>query len=82
MSPCGSSTGSRLGLEEHMEETLRTLQQWELDRLRAVKIVLTEYRAVLGELAGNYKSSSKKVETLVAARVLARVLRMSRSVCK
>lgn len=27
----------RLGLEERVEETLKTLQKWELDRLRAVK---------------------------------------------
>jgi len=27
----------RLGLEERIEETLKTLQKWELDRLRAVK---------------------------------------------
>lgn len=27
----------RLGLEERIEETLKKLQQWELDRLRAVK---------------------------------------------
>lgn len=27
----------RLGLEERIEDTLKKLQQWELDRLRAVK---------------------------------------------
>ena len=27
----------RLGLEERVEEALKTLQKWELDRLRAVK---------------------------------------------
>ncbi len=27
----------RLGLEERLEETLKTLQRWELERLRAVK---------------------------------------------
>ena len=27
----------RLGLEERIEDTLKTLQKWELDRLRAVK---------------------------------------------
>jgi len=27
----------RLGLEERIEETLKTLQRWELERLRAVK---------------------------------------------
>ncbi|TBU60977.1 hypothetical protein BD310DRAFT_874563 [Dichomitus squalens] len=57
----------RLGLEERIEETLKILQKWELDRLRAVKTALTQYQATLGKLAGNYKSSSEKVETLVAA---------------
>lgn len=27
----------RLGLEERIEDTLKNLQKWELDRLRAVK---------------------------------------------
>lgn len=27
----------RLGLEERIEDTLKKLQQWEIDRLRAVK---------------------------------------------
>lgn len=27
----------RLGLEERIEDNLKTLQKWELDRLRAVK---------------------------------------------
>lgn len=27
----------RLGLEERIEETLKTLQKWEMDRLRAIK---------------------------------------------
>nr|VWO94596.1 Ribonuclease 3 (EC (Ribonuclease III) (RNase III) [Ganoderma boninense] len=57
----------RLGLEERMEETLKTLQKWELDRLRAVKTVLTQYHAAVVKLSGNYKASSETVETLVAA---------------
>lgn len=27
----------RLGLEERLEDTLKTLQRWELERLRAIK---------------------------------------------
>ena len=57
----------RLGLEERIEETLKTLQKWELDRLRAVKTVLTQYHASLSKLSGNYKTSSETIETLVAA---------------
>ena len=39
----------RLGLEERIEDALKRLQQWELDRLRAVKtgectLVATEIR--------------------------------------
>ncbi|KAH8093805.1 hypothetical protein BXZ70DRAFT_949249 [Cristinia sonorae] len=37
----------RLGLEERIEDVLKTLQKWELDRLRAVKTVLTQYHACL-----------------------------------
>lgn len=57
----------RLGLEERIEETLKTLQKWELDRLRAVKTVLTQYHAALAKLSGSYKASGETVETLVAA---------------
>ncbi|KAI1796635.1 hypothetical protein LXA43DRAFT_1071262 [Ganoderma leucocontextum] len=57
----------RLGLEERIEETLKALQKWELDRLRAVKTVLTQYQAALAKLSGNYKTSSETVEMLVAA---------------
>ncbi|TFK94176.1 hypothetical protein K466DRAFT_6229 [Polyporus arcularius HHB13444] len=57
----------RLGLEERIEETLKTLQKWELDRLRAVKSVLTQYHAALGKLSKNYVASEEKVETLIAA---------------
>ncbi|KAI0693202.1 hypothetical protein C8T65DRAFT_668442 [Cerioporus squamosus] len=57
----------RLGLEERIEETLKTLQKWELDRLRAVKSVLTQYHAALGKLSQNYAASKEKVETLITA---------------
>ncbi|KAF8347678.1 hypothetical protein F5887DRAFT_953662 [Amanita rubescens] len=34
----------RLALEERLEETLKTLQKWEAERLRAIKTVLLQYQ--------------------------------------
>jgi len=40
----------RLGLEEKIEDTLKTLQRWETERLRAVKTALLQYQGTLKNL--------------------------------
>ncbi|KAH9851942.1 hypothetical protein C2E23DRAFT_214849 [Lenzites betulinus] len=57
----------RLGLEERIEDTLKTLQKWELDRLRAVKTVLTQYYNTLAKVSKSATESSERVETLIAS---------------
>ncbi|KAI0820816.1 hypothetical protein BC628DRAFT_1329645 [Trametes gibbosa] len=57
----------RLGLEERIEDTLKTLQKWELDRLRAVKTVLTQYYNTLAKVSKSTGASSERVETLIAS---------------
>ncbi|KAI0664187.1 hypothetical protein C8Q70DRAFT_1049696 [Cubamyces menziesii] len=57
----------RLGLEERIEEALKTLQKWELDRLRAVKTVLTQYYNCLSKVSKAYSGNNERVETLIAS---------------
>ncbi|THH02679.1 hypothetical protein EW026_g202 [Hermanssonia centrifuga] len=57
----------RLGLEERIEDTLKTLQKWELDRLRAVKTVLNQYLTCLENLANGAVPSLEKSATLIAS---------------
>lgn len=57
----------RLGLEERVEETLKLLQKWELDRLRAVKTVLLQYQGTLANLPSGLQSSFDRSSTLVAS---------------
>ncbi|KAH9935934.1 uncharacterized protein BXZ73DRAFT_89427 [Epithele typhae] len=57
----------RLGLEERIEETLKLLQKWELERLRAIKTVLAQYHTELGKLSTSYSSSTVHVETLMTS---------------
>ncbi|KAI0352312.1 hypothetical protein OH77DRAFT_1428605 [Trametes cingulata] len=57
----------RLGLEERIEDALKTLQKWELDRLRAVKTVLTQYYNTLAKVSKSYAASNERVETLIAS---------------
>ena len=57
----------RLGLEERLEETLKLLQKWELDRLRAVKTVLLQYQGTLANLPSGLQSSIDRSSTLVAS---------------
>ncbi|KAI0367057.1 hypothetical protein BV20DRAFT_1093145 [Pilatotrama ljubarskyi] len=57
----------RLGLEERIEEALKALQKWELDRLRAVKTVLTQYYNTLAKVSKSYAGSNERVETLIAS---------------
>ncbi|CCM00260.1 uncharacterized protein FIBRA_02290 [Fibroporia radiculosa] len=55
----------RLALEERVEETLKMLQRWELDRLRAVKTVLRQYHVVVSKLSKAYDPSVQRSETLI-----------------
>ena len=57
----------RLGLEERIEETLKTLQKWELDRLRAVKTVLLQYQGTLANLPSGLQASVDRSSTLIAS---------------
>ncbi|GBE86582.1 predicted protein [Sparassis crispa] len=57
----------RLALEERIEDTLKTLQRWELDRLRAVKTVLRQYHDAVALFAKAYEPSLERSDTLIAA---------------
>ncbi|KAF5388647.1 hypothetical protein D9757_004791 [Collybiopsis confluens] len=57
----------RLGLEERLEDTLKTLQRWELERLRAIKTVLLQYQGTLANLPKSLEPTIKRQETLIAA---------------
>ncbi|KAL5513060.1 RGA8 [Sanghuangporus vaninii] len=57
----------RLALEERLEETLKTLQKWEMDRLRAVKTVLLQYQGTLANLPNSLQSSIDRSSTLIAS---------------
>ncbi|KZT10072.1 uncharacterized protein LAESUDRAFT_741666 [Laetiporus sulphureus 93-53] len=55
----------RLALEERIEDTLKTLQKWEVDRLRAAKTVLKQYYDVLAEFSKSYVPSLERSSTLI-----------------
>ncbi|TFK51765.1 hypothetical protein OE88DRAFT_1658375 [Heliocybe sulcata] len=57
----------RLGLEERIEDTLKLLQRWEGDRLRAVKTVLLQYQGTLSNTPKALESSLERSATLIAA---------------
>ncbi|KAK6992218.1 hypothetical protein R3P38DRAFT_3408860 [Favolaschia claudopus] len=57
----------RLGLEEKIEEMLKTLQRWEIERLRAVKTVLLQYQGTLSNLPKSLEPSLERSGTLIAA---------------
>lgn len=57
----------RLGLEERVEETLKMLQRWEMERLRAVKTVLLQYHGTLSNLPKGLEPSLERSATLIAA---------------
>ncbi|KAJ7245122.1 hypothetical protein B0H12DRAFT_1325359 [Mycena haematopus] len=57
----------RLGLEERIEETLKMLQRWEIERLRAVKTVLLQYQGTLSNLPKSLEPSIERSGTLIAA---------------
>ena len=55
----------RLNFEERVEDTLKLLQTWERDRLRAVKTVLGQYQAALGPLHPTLKDSTERSNEFV-----------------
>ncbi|KAJ7281780.1 hypothetical protein C8J57DRAFT_82609 [Mycena rebaudengoi] len=57
----------RLGLEERIEDTLKTLQRWEMERLRAVKTVLLQYHGTMSNLPKSLEPSNERSGTLIAA---------------
>ncbi|KAK0202951.1 hypothetical protein DFS33DRAFT_1343865 [Desarmillaria ectypa] len=57
----------RLALEERLEDTLKTLQRWELERLRAVKTVLLQYQGTVSNLPKSLEPSNKRSKTLITA---------------
>lgn len=57
----------RLGFEERIEETLKALQKWELDRLRAVKTVLLQFHGTLANLPAGLQPSLERSSTLIAS---------------
>jgi hypothetical protein len=57
----------RLGLEERIEETLKTLQRWEADRLRAVKTVLLQFQGTIANIPKALEPSNERSGTLIAA---------------
>ncbi|KAJ7760434.1 hypothetical protein B0H16DRAFT_1813870 [Mycena metata] len=57
----------RLGLEERIEENLKLLQRWEMERLRAVKTVLLQYHGTMSNLPKTLEPSNERSGTLIAA---------------
>ncbi|KAH7879027.1 uncharacterized protein C8R40DRAFT_1088515 [Lentinula edodes] len=57
----------RLGLEERLEDTLKTLQRWEFERLRAVKTVLLQYQGTLANLPKSLEPVIERQGLLIAA---------------
>ena len=59
----------RLSLEERVEETLKILQRWEAERLRAVKTVLLQYQGTLANApkGDGLEASNERSTTLIAS---------------
>ena len=57
----------RLSLEERVEETLKILQRWEAERLRAVKTVLLQYQGTLANAPKGLEASNERSTTLIAS---------------
>ena len=57
----------RLAVEERIEDTLKVLQRWETERLRAVKTVLLQYHGTLSNLPKALEPSMERSGTLLAA---------------
>ncbi|PPQ63306.1 hypothetical protein CVT24_006751 [Panaeolus cyanescens] len=57
----------RLALEERIEDSLKLLQRWETERLRAVKTVLLQYQGTLQNVPKSFEPSLERSATLIAA---------------
>jgi hypothetical protein len=57
----------RLGLEERIEDTLRSLQRWETERLRAVKTVLLQFHGTLSNLPRALEGPLERSASHIAA---------------
>ncbi|KAG8834562.1 hypothetical protein FRC17_008396 [Serendipita sp. 399] len=58
---------SRLALEDRIEEILKILQKWELERLRVVKDVFLKYQGTLSNLPAHIQPSIERSSTLIAS---------------
>jgi len=57
----------RLGIEERIEDTLRLLQRWETERLRAVKTVLLQFHGTLSNLPRALEAPLERSASHIAA---------------
>ncbi|CCO28439.1 Rho-GTPase-activating protein 8 [Rhizoctonia solani AG-1 IB] len=57
----------RLGAEEKVEEALKVLNKWEIERLRVVKTVLQQYQAALSSLPNALNASIARSKPLIDA---------------
>lgn len=57
----------RLGLEERIEDTLRSLQRWETERLHAVKTVLLQFHGTLSNLPRALEAPLERSASHIAA---------------
>ncbi|CAE6519375.1 unnamed protein product [Rhizoctonia solani] len=57
----------RLGVEEKVEEALKVMNRWEIERLRAVKTVLQQYQAALATLPNALTTSISRSKPLIDA---------------
>ena len=57
----------RLGLEERVEDTLKLLQRWEMERLYAVKAVLLQFHGTLANLPRALEAPLERSASHIAA---------------
>ncbi|KAF8273068.1 hypothetical protein EI94DRAFT_1795447 [Lactarius quietus] len=57
----------RLGLEERIEDTLKLLQRWEMERLYAVKAVLLQFHGTLSNLPRALETPLERSASHIAA---------------
>ena len=57
----------RLGLEERIEDTLKLLQRWEVERLHAVKAVLLQFHGTLSNLPRALEAPLERSASHIAA---------------
>ncbi|GJJ11361.1 hypothetical protein Clacol_005593 [Clathrus columnatus] len=57
----------RLLLEEKVEETLKVLQRWEVERLRMIKTVLLQYQGIIANIPGALHSSFERSSVAVTS---------------